>query len=118
MSYTDIHEPLRFDGIHVAVLTGDNGHGKSALFDAIMFNLTGLVAKLRGAPDAEALIVEVVEAMTTNRTFFFRDKVPFERFRDTIMPALFVGARARAAASASGAPPQRRGRSPIRSPSR
>jgi chemotaxis protein methyltransferase CheR len=28
----------------------------------------------------------VVEAMTTNETFFFRDKVPFEHFRDTIMP--------------------------------
>jgi len=23
MSYTDVHEPLRFDGLHVAVLTGD-----------------------------------------------------------------------------------------------
>ena len=57
-----------------------------------LFNLTGLVAKLRG-PDAEALIVEVVEAMTTNESFFFRDKVPFEHFRDTIMPAL-LSARA------------------------
>jgi chemotaxis protein methyltransferase CheR len=28
----------------------------------------------------------VVEAMTTNETFFFRDKVPFDHFRDTIMP--------------------------------
>jgi chemotaxis protein methyltransferase CheR len=28
----------------------------------------------------------VVEAMTTNETFFFRDKIPFEHFRDTIMP--------------------------------
>jgi chemotaxis protein methyltransferase CheR len=32
--------------------------------------------------------------MTTNETFFFRDKLPFEHFRDTIMPAL-VAARAR-----------------------
>ena len=57
-----------------------------------LFNLTGLVARLRG-PDAEPLIVEVVEAMTTNESFFFRDKVPFEHFRDTIMPAL-LSARA------------------------
>ena len=32
--------------------------------------------------------------MTTNETFFFRDKVPFEHFRDTMLPAL-IAARAR-----------------------
>jgi len=31
-------------------------------------------------------ITQVVEAMTTNETFFFRDKVPFEHFRDSICP--------------------------------
>ena len=50
-------------------------------------NLSGLVAKLK-APHAEPLIVEVVEAMTTNESLFFRDKTPFDQFRDTIMPAL------------------------------
>ena len=54
-----------------------------------LFNLTGLVAKLKG-PDAEPLMVEVVEAMTTNESFFFRDKAPFDNFRDTIMPALLA----------------------------
>jgi exonuclease SbcC len=41
MSYTDVHEPLRLDGVHVAVLTGDNGHGKSALLDAMTWALWG-----------------------------------------------------------------------------
>ena len=50
-----------------------------------------LVGKLRGAHDP-ALMTSVVEAMTTNETFFFRDKVPFEHFRATIMPALLAGA--------------------------
>jgi chemotaxis protein methyltransferase CheR len=45
-----------------------------------------LVQKMKGG--ASALISQVVEAMTTNETFFFRDKVPFEHFRDTIVPEL------------------------------
>ena len=58
-----------------------------------LFNLTGLAARLKG-PDAEALIVEVVEAMTTNESFFFRDKLPFEQFRDTVLPALMAAREA------------------------
>lgn len=55
--------------------------------------LAELVAKLKAAM-AAPLTVEVVEAMTTNESFFFRDKVPFEHFCQTIIPALLV-ARAR-----------------------
>jgi chemotaxis protein methyltransferase CheR len=35
-----------------------------------------------------SLVGQVVEAMTTNETFFFRDKVPFDHFREAIMPEL------------------------------
>jgi exonuclease SbcC len=41
MSYTDVHEPLVFEGIHVACLTGENGAGKSSLLDAITWALWG-----------------------------------------------------------------------------
>lgn len=51
--------------------------------------LSGLVQKLK-SPGSEPLIVKVVEAMTTNESFFFRDKVPFEHFRAVIMPALLT----------------------------
>ncbi|OKO82183.1 chemotaxis protein CheR [Bradyrhizobium sp. NAS80.1] len=50
-----------------------------------------LVQKLQGG--SGALVTNVVEAMTTNETFFFRDKVPFDHFRDTIMPEV-IKARA------------------------
>ncbi len=43
-----------------------------------------LVQRLQGG--SPALTTNVVEAMTTNETFFFRDKIPFDHFRDTIMP--------------------------------
>jgi chemotaxis protein methyltransferase CheR len=45
-----------------------------------------LVQKIRAGSDV--LTSEVVEAMTTNETFFFRDKIPFDHLRDTILPAL------------------------------
>jgi chemotaxis protein methyltransferase CheR len=51
--------------------------------------LSELVQLLKG-PNAQALIVDVVEAMMTNESFFFRDKIPFEHFRETILPALMT----------------------------
>jgi chemotaxis protein methyltransferase CheR len=45
-----------------------------------------LVQKMKGG--SSSIVAQVVEAMTTNETFFFRDKVPFEHFRDTIMPEM------------------------------
>jgi chemotaxis protein methyltransferase CheR len=48
-----------------------------------------LVSAVRAAQDT-GLMTAVVEAMTTNESFFFRDKLPFEHFRLTVMPALMA----------------------------
>jgi chemotaxis protein methyltransferase CheR len=45
-----------------------------------------LVQKLKDGNGG--LTSQVVEAMTTNETFFFRDKVPFDHFREAIVPEL------------------------------
>jgi chemotaxis protein methyltransferase CheR len=52
-------------------------------------NLGDLVVALKAARE-NVLMTAVVEAMTTNESFFFRDKVPFDHFRETMMPALLA----------------------------
>ena len=68
-----------------------------------------LTAKMKGG--SEALTAEVVEAMTTNETFFFRDKIPFDHLRETVLPELLQARANRrslriwCAASSSGQEP-------------
>ena len=50
-----------------------------------------LVQKMKGG--SASIVTLVVEAMTTNETFFFRDKIPFDHFREMIVPEI-VKARA------------------------
>ncbi len=50
-------------------------------------NLEVMTMALRAMPPAD-LIKEVVEAMTTNETSFYRDSKPFDQFRDIILPHL------------------------------
>jgi chemotaxis protein methyltransferase CheR len=45
-----------------------------------------IVQKMKGG--SEALISDVAEAMTTNETFFFRDKIPFDNLREAILPMM------------------------------
>jgi chemotaxis protein methyltransferase CheR len=45
-----------------------------------------LVQKVKGG--SASTTAQVIEAMTTNETFFFRDKVPFDHFRLSIMPEI------------------------------
>lgn len=50
-------------------------------------DLAGLVNQMKGDRD---LAQSVVDAMTTNETFFFRDRVPFEKFRNVMLPHLLA----------------------------
>jgi chemotaxis protein methyltransferase CheR len=75
------------------VLTGDKQYLVESRLMPIarkagLSRLGDLVQRLKGGP--EALVVDVVEAMTTNESFFFRDKSPFDLFRDTVMPTLLA----------------------------
>ena len=51
--------------------------------------LSDLIGALKLGQDG-AIERAVVEAMTTNETFFFRDRIPFDLFRDTILPEALV----------------------------
>jgi chemotaxis protein methyltransferase CheR len=52
-----------------------------------------LVQKMKAG--SASLVAQVVEAMTTNETFFFRDKIPFDHFRQSIMPEILKARTAR-----------------------
>lgn len=72
-------------------------------------NLSALVKAVQRG-DA-AMTAAVVEAMTTNETFFFRDKTPFDRFKETVLPDLMRARQAKrtlriwCAASSTGQEP-------------
>ncbi len=57
-------------------------------------SIDDLAAKLRTGRDA-ALETAVVEAMTTNETFFFRDRAPFDLFKDMILPKMLAARAAK-----------------------
>jgi len=71
--------------------------------------ITELVQKIKGGTDP--LTAEVVEAMTTNETFFFRDKIPFDHLREAVIPELLKARASRrslriwCAASSTGQEP-------------
>ncbi len=50
-------------------------------------DLAALIGAIRGNPSGP-LGEKAVEAMTTNESFFFRDKTPFDLLENTILPAL------------------------------
>lgn len=76
------------------ILLGENKHYlvQSRLGKLVKENgsagLGDLVSKLRLERQGGALRERVIEAMTTNETFWFRDKHPFEILEETVLPAL------------------------------
>jgi chemotaxis protein methyltransferase CheR len=76
---------------------------------ASLGGIPDLVQKIKNGDGR--LATDVVEAMTTNETFFFRDKIPFDHLRDTILPSLIQARAARkslriwSAASSTGQEP-------------
>lgn len=56
-------------------------------------SLSELFAKMKLGSDR--LVTEAVEAMTTNETFFFRDKIPFDHLHETVFPELLKARSAR-----------------------
>ena len=56
-------------------------------------NLAGIPELVQKIKTDSAAASDVVEAMTTNETFFFRDKLPFDHLCETILPFML---RARA----------------------
>ncbi|HEY4163674.1 MAG TPA: CheR family methyltransferase, partial [Dongiaceae bacterium] len=48
-----------------------------------------LVRLIRVKSD-EVVIKDVVEAMTTNESFFFRDTKPFDQFKQIVLPTLMT----------------------------
>jgi chemotaxis protein methyltransferase CheR len=52
-------------------------------------SVSDIVQRLKRS-DSQSFVTEVVEAMMTNESFFFRDKIPFEHFRDMMIPTLMA----------------------------
>ncbi|MDA7948708.1 MAG: protein-glutamate O-methyltransferase CheR [Hyphomicrobiaceae bacterium] len=53
----------------------------------------GDLAKAVMVAGAESLRTKVTQAMTINESFFYRDKTPFENFRDIMVPAMLESQR-------------------------
>jgi chemotaxis protein methyltransferase CheR len=92
---TDEYEDFRrFLEDACGILLGENKHYlvQSRLGKLVRENVNGglgeLVRKLRAERQGGVLRERVIEAMTTNETFWFRDKHPFMILEETVLPAL------------------------------
>ena len=69
LSYRSMPEAIDFTQIHLACLSGPNGHGKSALLDAITWSLWGKARGCEGGQEQERLIRDGAEAMRVEFVF-------------------------------------------------
>ncbi|VAW73594.1 Chemotaxis protein methyltransferase CheR [hydrothermal vent metagenome] len=90
---TEYEDFRRFLEEACGILLGENKHylvqsrlGKLAREQG--GGLGDLVSKLRSERQGGALRERVIEAMTTNETFWFRDKHPFSILEKTVLPSL------------------------------
>jgi DNA repair protein SbcC/Rad50 len=74
LSYDEMAEPLDLSNVHLACLSGPNGHGKSALLDAITWALWGKARGCEGGHDQERLIRDGAEAMSVEFVFCLEDQ--------------------------------------------
>ena len=69
LSYRTMPQPLDFTQIQLACLSGPNGHGKSALLDAITWSLWGKARGCEGGQEQERLIRDGADAMRVEFVF-------------------------------------------------
>lgn len=58
--------------------------------DAGFSSLSEFIGELRQQPAVSPMYRQVVEALTTHETFFFRDGHPFETLQNTVLPKLLT----------------------------
>lgn len=91
---SEYEEFRRFLEDACGILLGENKHYlvQSRLGKLVRENaqdgLGELVRKLRAERQGGSLREQVIEAMTTNETFWFRDRHPFTILEETVLPAL------------------------------
>ena len=91
--------PAEFEYLRTLVKTEagiDLGPDKHYLVDSRLRSLAishgfsdpwALLKAMKATPSPK-LVAGVIDAMTTNETFFFRDRTPFDQLRTTIAPAI------------------------------
>ena len=74
LSYGEMPEPIDLSNVHLACLSGPNGHGKSALLDAMTWALWGKARGCEGGQDQERLIRDGADATSVEFVFALDDQ--------------------------------------------